>query len=323
MGFMFELENIPQILQDKKTIISAYLFSQKKKWIFLLKLDFFQFLKSGENTLEKRDVFFLKCAIIKCMISSLYIFLLPVTLFIFIHCSPSDLRSTKIKLKVNSGSEKSLVISNLNSLLEKGLRPQDKKEKFKFKAVFKDTWSSSLLRRFTILTTNSQKMQIEVEKNGDVKLEILDGTNSIQNYRVKDHLVYYEKDEKPTKDDRAKIYIESLVTYISLPMLISEFSILLDESNEDFYSVFATNESPEPDPKRDQYVYRFDKKKKELDHILFTYRDVFQSYQGVLQYSNYLESGSQKYPSKIQIKDTLKDATSVHEIQILEFFIEN
>ncbi len=256
------------------------------------------------------------------MKSFLSFFLLPAILFMNIHCSPSDLRSTKIKSKSFSDSEKSIVISNLNLLLEKGLRPQDWNEKTKIKLVFTDTWTSSLLRRFTILTSNSQKMQMVIEKNGIIKLEILDGDNPIRNYRIQDSQIYYGVDEKPTKDEKAKIYIESLVTYLMLPIKITEFSILLDESNGDSYSVFATYDSPEPHPKRDQYVYHFDKKNKTLDHIIFTYRDVYQSYQGVLQYSNYMDSGSKRYPAKIQIKDTLQDQKSVHEIQILDFFIE-
>jgi hypothetical protein len=48
---------------------------------------------------------------------------------------------------------------------------------------------------------------------------------------------------------------------------------------------------------------------------------VYQSYKGILKYSETKEKGGFKYPTKIQIKETPEDPGSVHEINILDFFI--
>ena len=84
---------------------------------------------------------------------------------LLVGCSPVDLRSPEIKKRSFSAADKQSVISTLNSFLSKGSRPQDWKDKTKWKIILTDTWSSSLLRRFTILTSNTQKMQLEIEKN--------------------------------------------------------------------------------------------------------------------------------------------------------------
>ncbi len=236
-------------------------------------------------------------------------------------CSPSDLRSPEIKKKSFTAGDKISVISTLNSFLPNGSRPQDWKEKTKWKLILTDTWSSSLLRRFTILTTNSQKMQLEIEKNGNLRLEILSGENIYKVYRIEGKNVFYGNGNVPVKDSTAKLYIESLAMYVRLPMIIPDFSILLAAEEKSLFSVFATNGTLEPTSLENQYVYVFNKEKKELDHIQFTYREVYQSYKGFLKYSETKEKGGFKYPTKIQIKETLEEQASVHEIKILDFFI--
>lgn len=240
---------------------------------------------------------------------------------IFMGCSPSDLRSPEIKKKSFTAGDKISVISTLNSFLPNGSRPQDWKEKTKWKLILTDTWSSSLLRRFTILTTNSQKMQLEIEKNGNLRLEILSGENIYKVYRIEGKNVFYGNGNVPVKDSTAKLYIESLAMYVRLPMIIPDFSILLAAEEKSLFSVFATNGTLEPTSLENQYVYVFNKEKKELGHIQFTYREVYQSYKGFLKYSETKEKGGFKYPTKIQIKETLEEQASVHEIKILDFFI--
>jgi hypothetical protein len=244
-----------------------------------------------------------------------------IILNIFMGCSPSDLRSPEIKKKSFTAGDKISVISTLNSFLPNGSRPQDWKEKTKWKLILTDTWSSSLLRRFTILTTNSQKMQLEIEKNGNLRLEILSGENIYKVYRIEGKNVFYGNGNVPVKDSTAKLYIESLAMYVRLPMIIPDFSILLAAEEKSLFSVFATNGTLEPTSLENQFVYVFNKEKKELDHIQFTYREVYQSYKGFLKYSETKEKGGFKYPTKIQIKETLEEQASVHEIKILDFFI--
>ena len=77
----------------------------------------------------------------------------------------------------------------------------------------------------------------------------------------------------------------------------------------------------EPNSEENQYVYVFNKELKELEHIQFTYREVYKSYKGILKYSETKEKGGFKYSNKIQIKETPEDLGSVHEINILDFFI--
>jgi len=236
-------------------------------------------------------------------------------------CSPSDLRSPEIKKRSFTAGDRQSVISTLNSFLSKGSRPQDWKDKAKWKIILTDTWSSSLLRRFTILTSNTQKMQLEIEKNGNLKLEILSGENIHKVYRIEGNEVFYGDGNIPVKDSTAKLYIESLAMYVKLPMLISDFSILLSSEEKSLFFVFATNGTLEPNSLENQYVYVFNKEQKILDHIQFTYREVYQSYKGILKYSETKEKGGFKYSNKIQIKETPQDPGSVHEINILDFFI--
>ena len=116
----------------------------------------------------------------------------------------------------------------------------------------------------------------------------------------------------------AALYAESLRVYTLLPFWRGEHVAYVgrDRWRGREFDVVWGSASAELSDEVDQYLFWIDPRNQNVVRIDFTYRDLWDSYQGTLAYYEYELDESIVFPRRIQILDSPDDAEFVHEIRL-------
>jgi len=213
----------------------------------------------------------------------------------------------------------------LNQPVDPALNPEKWKNVDTIELFLIDYWNSSFVRFFTPIPESVQAMKATISSNStNMKLEFTDG-------RYRGKILGIENGESYTidkelgkvfsKDSELKLYLESLRIYILLPIIAHKFEKIyfignLGIGERSYSEIFATNGSWTPSKDFDQYKILIREDTGSIEFIHFTYRDVFDSYKGVLHYEDYTELNGRMIPFKISIKDDIIDNSFIHHLQI-------
>ncbi len=241
-----------------------------------------------------------------------------------VNCTLSDIRPKSIQNKQLQTSETNSSLEMISKTLDVGLQSKSWTKLKKLQFVLVDDWKSSFVRNFTILKNNTTKMKVEIFSNGEMILEILEGSQKGEVYGI--HSGFCYKGVKMTKDNSSslKTYIESLRLYLLMAIHLEKYPYILTASSEDpsYSIVFASNSEEALSSKSDQYLYYLDSKTGLVSYVQFTYREVFSFYKGFLKLDQYQSYGNKKFPNRIQIQDEMNSTEYVHSIQIEKFLVE-
>jgi hypothetical protein len=241
-----------------------------------------------------------------------------------VNCTLSDIRPKSIRNQKLQVSDTNKSLELISKSLDTGLQSKNWTQWKKLEIVLVDDWKSSFVRNFTILKNNTTKMKVEIFPNGEMVLEILEGSQKGEIYGIQSGFCY--KGLSVTKDNSSslKTYIESLRLYLLMAINLEKYKFILPVSSEDssFSIYFATNSEEALSSNSDQYLYYLDAKTGLVSYVQFTYREVFSFYKGFLKLDQYQSYKNKKFPNRIQIQDEIKSKEYVHSIQIEKFLIE-
>ncbi|MCB1143290.1 MAG: hypothetical protein H7A24_12430 [Leptospiraceae bacterium] len=237
---------------------------------------------------------------------------------IFSSCKLADLRTDEVRsLPDDSNSSGALEIL---SILSKDHSFTEWEKSENLKIILTDEWSSSFMRYFTPLDSNSEQLSLVLNlKSGSMKIEFLTGSQKGKIYLYAKNTVSSQDGSKPPTS--AKLYFESLSLYLRLPILLERFKhiqILKDIfplRGNNYKRIFATDGSLPANSDSDQYMY-YISEEKYIHAIEFTYRKVFDSYRGFLVFQNYKEINKKNFPFSISIREDLENESFVHNLNI-------
>ena len=183
-----------------------------------------------------------------------------------------------------------------------------------------DRWNSTFLRWLTPLQTNEGSFVATIDSvTGEHQLELL--ANHTFGY---DGLVnsWKNKSTGSVSSSMERIYIESLLLYLQLPLMIGDgkqqtilpSEIIRDKTYHRMF--FMLEEGDTKDPQKDHYVGYWNTETNLLEYMLFTYRDLYASYKGTLFFSDYQEMSGIRYPTSIAIQNSITSAKDVHRIHV-------
>ncbi|WCL49334.1 LBF_0142 family lipoprotein [Leptospira sp. GIMC2001] len=253
---------------------------------------------------------------------------LPLFLFITflqISCAIADLRTD---LLIN-GDVPADIQKKARDLLSDPIDPSlsplkwSKVEALEFYMV--DYWNSSLVRFFTPVPEPVQAMKVRLSLNNtNMDITFTDGSQRGKIYGLENGEPFVIEDASGKvfiKDSEVKVYLESLRLYLLLPTMLHKYESLaylgeIGLGDHFYHEIFATNGSFEISENHDQYISYTRKDTGAIEFIQFTYRDVFDSYRGVIHYENYTLVDGKSIPMKIAITNSLLDEDFVHQFQI-------
>lgn len=238
-----------------------------------------------------------------------------------ISCSIADLRP-----KDHRGIEPSE--SKIQNSLETFMLPRERQIRKwsslkKVEMTVTDSWNSWLVRQFTPLDYSETRMRISLYPlSSDIKVTFAD-RESTSGFELRSGKLYQFEagTETSISDSSTKLYLESLSLYLRLPLEIQELDFFLQlpserVENREFLKYYASNSGFELSGSSDQYICYVNQPQHEVNFIEFTYREVMESYRGVLEYLDYADQNGISYPHRIQIKDNITEDSFIHEIRI-------
>ncbi|MCR9142037.1 MAG: hypothetical protein NXI24_07280 [bacterium] len=213
--------------------------------------------------------------------------------------------------------------------------------------VIVDDWQSTLIRSFTPLPENITRLQLEISPGPipDIAATVLapnpeSGTDKSGaqpqdppaiRFGIRDGSAYYanaeEEREGPDAAD-VKVYLESLWLYLSLaqqlgsaPGARASASALPDAQapgapGKTMQRIFISPGGAAPASDRDQYILWMPPEDARVAFVEFTYREVFDFYQGALYYKDMRRVAGLLLPFTTRVTDGIDDPESVHTIQI-------
>lgn len=253
---------------------------------------------------------------------SAFVVLPPLAVSFLCACSAADLRTPEL-LQPGAASPSAGVALLADARPELCGRGMSSAGEVRIKA--RDIWTSSLLRRFTPLPSNDERLEF-VWRPGepDVRAEFLGGERQGEFIGVRDGRAYSIVDGREELDDAAgvRVYLESARLYMEAPCSLATLgeSRLAGEreiNGERYNLVFVSSAVNELSSEKDQYLAWIAKNNAQLSMIQFTYRELYASYAGALHYSELKPLGPAAYFSRIAVTDGPDDAEPVH-VLVLE-----
>ncbi|MCC5813415.1 MAG: hypothetical protein JJT78_01545 [Leptospira sp.] len=240
-------------------------------------------------------------------------------------CSFADLRNETLKQEPIPEDLTDKASSILVSPIDPGLDPLKWRDVRGMELFLIDYWNSGFVRMFTPVPERVQAMKVKLSFfSNTASIRFTDGKGRGKVIGI-DNGEPYIIDPKLGKvmnsDNEIRIYVESLRLYILLPFIVNAFNNIayMDEmeySGSRYDEIFATNGDWKPSEDFDQYRLYVRKDTGAIEFIRFTYRDVFNSYKGLLHYEEYTNLSGKLFPMKIAIKDDFSDSSFVHQLQI-------
>jgi hypothetical protein len=240
-------------------------------------------------------------------------------------CQLADLRSSDWIGKEPDAESQTKGREILTKPLEPGLSPSKWSRVEGLDLYLIDTWNSSLVRFFTPIPERAQAMKVRLSwKTGNISAQFTDGKQRgkiIGLEAGEPYIIEPELGKVTLKDNEIKTYLESLHLYLTLPFLSTEWKRVayigdVGIGEKRYHEIFATNGPWEPNSEYDQYKIYMEQQFGYIEFVSFTYRDVFDSYVGVLNYQEYTNLNGRMYPMKITVQDRLLDDSYVHTLQV-------
>lgn len=246
-------------------------------------------------------------------------------LLILIHCGIADLRTDLLRNNPIPEDIQEKARDLLNNPPEPSLSPSLWKDNPGLEVFLVDYWNSRLIRFFTPIPERVQAMRVKLSTTKNtIHIKLTDGRQRGRIFGVEEGepYTYDSKNGRVfNKDSDIQIYSESLRIYLLLPFQVHSYSKLaylgdVEIGNQEYYEIFATNGDWEASDAYDQYRLYVQKETGKIDYIMFTYRDVFSFYKGILHYEDYTLYKGRLFPTKIAIQDDFMSEKYTHQLQI-------
>lgn len=250
---------------------------------------------------------------------------LLISLIFIFQCSLADLRNGNFEEEPIPEHLTQKATELLLSPIDPGLDPLKWNEVRGLELFLVDYWDSGFVRMFTPVPERVQAMKLKVSVHSNsaiIRFTDGKGRGRIIGVENGDPFVIDPKLGKVmNSDNEIKTYVESLRLYILLPFIVHGFKNIahmgeMGVGDAQYDEIFATDGDWTPSPDYDQYRLYVRKGSGAIEFIRFTYRDVFNSYKGLLHYEEYTNLQGKLFPMKIAIKDDFSDAGFVHQLQI-------
>jgi hypothetical protein len=260
--------------------------------------------------------------ILRIKISRLLYFVFIPLLF---SCQISDLRNDQLQGEIIPQEIQTKGRSLLVDTIDPALSPSKWHLDGGLELFLIDYWKSPLVRFFTPIPEPVQAMKVTIYfQNKNMEITFTDGKNRGKILGIENGESYsIEKDlgKVFNKDNEVKLYLESLRLYILLPILASQMEKLaylgdVGIGEKSYSEVFGTNGSWAPEKESDQYRFLVQNDSGRIEYIVFTYREVFESYKGILHYEDYTMLNGKLFPMRIAVMSNLSDETFIHQLQI-------
>lgn len=237
-------------------------------------------------------------------------------------CSAADLRTPELlQATAQSGASTEAAADRLAAarpeLCRSGLSSA---AEVRIKA--RDVWASGLLRQFTPLPSNDERLEF-VWRPGhpDVRAEFLGGARQGEFIGVRDGRAYSIVEGREEIDDAAgvRVYLESARLYIEAPCTLATLGDARPAGEREidgqrYDLVFVSSAVNELSSESDQYLAWIVKNNSQLALIQFTYRELYSSYAGALHYSGLATLGPAAYFTRIAVTDGPDDSSPVHAL---------
>jgi hypothetical protein len=258
---------------------------------------------------------------LKNLISILIYLFLPFLL----SCQISDLRNEQLSGEIISEDIQTKGRSLLVDPIDPALTPSKWQLEGGLEIFLIDYWKSSLVRFFTPIPEPVQAMKVKIYfQSKNMEITFTDGKNRGKILGIENGETYtIDKDlgKVFNKDNEVKLYLESLRLYILLPILASRMEKLaylgeVGMGEKSYSEVFGTNGNWTPEKESDQYRFLIQNDSGRIEFIVFTYREVFESYKGILHYQDYTLLNGRLFPMRISVKSEFSDESYIHQLQI-------
>ncbi|WP_411824137.1 LBF_0142 family lipoprotein [Leptospira sp. 'Mane'] len=252
------------------------------------------------------------------------IFFLSIIIFAF-SCKLADLRPNIIASAGKNPDLQKKALLLINNPSDIKLAPEDWIKYKQIQFTLKDVWHSKLVKFFTPIKENEQRMKVHIDFEKDIiEIELLNGPNKGIVYGLVKKDVYQiapDTGKVFTGEDEVRIYLESLRLYLLLAWKIRDYEILLysgetEKLGKNYETVYATTVQAEATPDTDQYLAYYERETGAVEWVEFTYRELFSWYRGVIKFGYYEDWNGKLYPRRITILDKFTDEDFVHEIRI-------
>ncbi|TGN11068.1 LBF_0142 family lipoprotein [Leptospira ilyithenensis] len=252
------------------------------------------------------------------------IFFLSIIVFAF-SCKLADLRPVIIATAGKNPDLQKKAVLLINNPSDIKLVPEDWTKYKQIQFTLKDVWHSKLVKFFTPIKENEQRMKVHIDFEKDtIEVEMLNGQNKGIVYGLVKKDAYQiapDTGKVFTGDDEVRIYLESLRLYLLLAWKIRDYEILLysgeaERLGKNYETVYATTVQAEATPDTDQYLAYYERETGAVEWVEFTYRELFSWYRGVIKFGYYEDWNGKLYPRRITILDKFADVDFVHEIRI-------
>jgi len=189
----------------------------------------------------------------------------------------------------------------------------------KTRLVGSDRWNSSLMRWLTPLKSNKENFVVSHDMSGSFqRLKLASGT--VLSHR--EQMAQWTTQTAAKVSGKERIYAESLLLYIQLPTFAMKVfnaqrlspQKIADKHYERLF--FMLQKGAVKDATLDHFVAYWNPQSKRIDYLVFTYRDLFASYKGVLQLTDYAKHDGISYPRKLRVQNGFLDTKDVHQIEI-------
>lgn len=253
------------------------------------------------------------------------LFLSLTLLITLISCSLADLRTGVLQEESVSSEYQKQARDILTEPLDPLLHPDLWKNAKAMEVHMIDYWESSLVRSFTPIPEKVQAMKVRflLDEN-TIHIQLLDGKKRDYEFGLEKGKVFQTLPETGKvfrEDSSIRIYAESLKLYLILPFQLHNYSNVayigdMGLGEREYKEIFATQGDWKPSSDYDQYRVYIRKDNGQIEFIKFTYRDVLDSYIGVLHYEEYTKLQDKLFPMKIAVKEDFGGDGFVHQLQI-------
>lgn len=235
---------------------------------------------------------------------------------LFWSCGPKDIRPNQdfpTQEEIQKGKDLAKLVGKFTSE-----NPKD------YIWKIRDTWSDSLYAKFvfkvgTPLAENPTELKVEFISQEEWTIHFEKPIANQLGFSKKNGKLFAIQKEgtKEIDDSTAELYCESLVVYLSslyeIPRM-NRIAFVREDDADDY--LFASKNQFSANKETDQYILGISKKFQYPVGAQFTYRKVFQSYVGYLQYTTDLVDDILVLKS-IQVKDSEEESGFVHSLEIL------
>ena len=228
-------------------------------------------------------------------------------------CSSANLKSAEINTKQKTTNQG---VDLYQSYYNQNCKQIPKKIQFSGT----DTWPSWLIRQFTPIDSEVQRIQGEITKEAFL-LTLIDGENEKRSFKLEaDELYRFEEGSfKPYSSSKTKIYLSSTRDYITFRCGLLQNQVrnnlsMIKTSDANYKRMFLSKSETFND-EVDQYIVHINDTSKQLDAIQFTMRNFMKSYSGYALYKEkILKDG--KRALTISIQDKLDGSDFDHQFNL-------